>query len=301
MQLDTRLGHRKPPLHRTRVRIDGRRPCRHLAGPRLPIRQTPRQTLAAQHADLAFRDVQPASVLGRMVDLKAAAQPPGLLGRIDMIPAGQLVRVPVVHHQHDLPVRKVNIRQVRQQGREVRRGAALGDLHRTPAQQRGTHHEQVGRAGALILAVDANRLPPVPAAYLRRQLLGYFVHAHRDRIVVEVPVIDIRNIFHRDPKVGILLEWNAPVTGLPRVQEFFNVHRAFSVEMLSTTSSSTRYLLSGVKLGQRAGPSRQSWRHTHQPTRRFNGYSQHRCRQEAPNPPPRYTKNVAGPATNSLH
>ena len=155
MQLDARLGHRKPPLHRTRVRID-----RHLAGPRLPIRQTPGQTLAAQHADLALRDVQPAPVPGRVVDLKAAAQPPGLLGRIDMIQAGQLVRVPIVHHQHDLPVWKVDIRPVRQQGREVRRGAALGDLHMTPAQQRSTHHEPVGRAVALILAVHAPRPCP---------------------------------------------------------------------------------------------------------------------------------------------
>ncbi len=132
MQLDAR--RRKPPLHRTRVRIDRRRPCRHLAGWRLPIRQTPRQTLAVQHADLAFRDVQSAPVLGRVVDLKASAQPPGLLGRIDMIPARQLVCVQVVHHQHDLPVRKVHIRQVRQPGPEVRRGAALGHLHMTPAQ-----------------------------------------------------------------------------------------------------------------------------------------------------------------------
>ena len=97
MQLDARLGCRKPPLHRTRIRIDHRLPRRHLAGQRLPIRQTPRQTLAAQHAGLALRDVQPAPVLGRVVDLKAAALPPGLLGRIDMILARQLVHVPVVY------------------------------------------------------------------------------------------------------------------------------------------------------------------------------------------------------------
>ncbi len=76
-------------------------------------RSARRRDRPAQHADLAFRNVQPASVLGRVVRLKASTQPPGLLGGIDMIPARQLVRVPVVHHQHDLPVRKVNIRQGR--------------------------------------------------------------------------------------------------------------------------------------------------------------------------------------------
>ncbi len=222
MPLDARLGCRKPPLHRTRVRIDRRRPRRHLAGPRLPIRQTPGQTRAAQNADLALRDVQPAPVLGCVVDLKVAAQPPGLLGRIDMIQARQLVRVPIVHHQHDLPVRKVD--QVRQQGHEVCRGPALGDLHMTPAPQRSTHHEPVGRTVAFILAVHASwlsRFHRHHRTYLLRPLLGHLVHAHPDGIVVEIAVIDIPDILHGRHEVGILPGWNAPLMGPPRLQGVF--------------------------------------------------------------------------------
>ena len=193
-----------------------------------------------------------------MVDLKAAAQLPGLLGGIDMVQAGQLVRVQIVHHQHDLPIRKVNIRQVRQQGHEVRRGAPLGDLHMTPAPQRSTHHEPVGRTVAFILAVHASRLSRFHRhrrTHLLRQLLGHLVDAYPDRIVVEVPVIDIQDILHGRHEVGILPGWDAPGTGPPRLQGvFLTPPRTVSVEMLSTTPISTRRSPSRVKV-QPARPS----------------------------------------------
>lgn len=88
---------------------------------------SPVQTLADEHRELAFGNVEPTSMFRGVMDLEAMGQPSRLFGGICFVEAGGGVDVEVVAHQTDLGRRRVDVvRQVPQKRRTIHRRSTLG-------------------------------------------------------------------------------------------------------------------------------------------------------------------------------
>lgn len=67
--------------------------------------------------------------------------------------------VEVVLYQDDLVGGgEVDVGEIGQRLGVVERGAPIGHLHVPPAVERGEHHEEIGRAVALVFMIDPRRL-----------------------------------------------------------------------------------------------------------------------------------------------
>src|SRR5262249_1890734 len=131
-----------------------------------------------------------------------------------------------------------------------------GDV--SSATERLEHHEQVGRAVALVLVIGGGRAPGGRRDRrpgLLHQLLARLVETHHGALGVVRPLIDLQHIFHRADKVSVLIRGNHPLLLQPGLQRvFFSVSRTVSVAIESTTSNSTSLSARSFKV-QRARPS----------------------------------------------
>src|SRR5215471_10863142 len=59
------------------------------------------QTLPSQHTEFDLRDIEPARVLGGIVDLKTVDQSSGLFGWKDFVERGRGMRIQVAHDGDD--------------------------------------------------------------------------------------------------------------------------------------------------------------------------------------------------------
>jgi len=86
------------------------------------------------------------------------------------------------------------------------------------------HHEQVRRAVALVFEIVDGRL--AEACRQRRpglpgQLLARLAHANQNGTIVEVAVVDLEHVLHREGEVHVLLRRNAPALLQPGLDAVF--------------------------------------------------------------------------------
>lgn len=130
----------------------------HFEGEGLLVGDTPVKTLRGEKTQLGFGHVQPAAVLGGIVDLEALDQAARFGGREGLVQRSWAMGVEVVLHQDDfVGGREVNVREVGERLGVVDRRTPIGHFHMPPTLERGEHHEQIGGAVAFIFIVKPRR------------------------------------------------------------------------------------------------------------------------------------------------
>ena len=127
-----------------------------------------------------------------------------------------------------------------------------------PAGQRLGHQEQVADPAALVLIVLAGwpaRRQRVGRGDLGEQLAAGLVQADLGAARVIGPGVDLKHVLHPPAELGVLLGWDAPALGQPRLELVcFKAWRTVSYDTDSTTSSSTSRSASSRNV-QRLWPS----------------------------------------------
>ena len=126
----------------------------------------------------------------------------------------------VEHHPDALGLRIMDVGEFAHADGEVRRRAALGDLHLAPGAVRVEEHEQVGGAVAPVLAVVALDLPGLGRdrpAHLADELDRALVEADHRPLRVGRLGIEIEHVLHAGDVIGIDLR-NAPHLPAPRLE-----------------------------------------------------------------------------------
>jgi hypothetical protein len=137
----------------------------------------------------------------------------------------------------------VDIDQVPDAVRPIDPGAASADHDVAPASQRLAHQEQVAHPLPHILVVLPRR-PPGRRRQgwgdLPKQLAAGLVQADLRAQRVIGAGVDRQHVLHPPDKLGILLGWDAPALGQPRLEPVcFKTCRTVSYDTDSTTASST--------------------------------------------------------------
>src|SRR3990172_4159224 len=220
------------------------RPDCDLVSEGLPAVDAAVQALSCQDAEFRLRRVQPATMLGRVMELQLADQAPSLLGRKGFVERGRLMRVQVVkHHANALRPGEVQVHQSLHLGREVQLGALPGHSYLAPAGQGLHRHEDVGRTGTLVLIVIERRLTRGHGARctrLRHQLHRLFVEADDWTHGIVRLCVQLKHVFHGAYEVCAYRS-HAPLLAPPGLHiPLFRVRRTVSSQMLSTILSSTR-------------------------------------------------------------
>src|ERR671911_2311061 len=127
--------------------------------------------------------------------------------------------------------------------RPVDAGAPLATGDMSPAAQRLAHQEHVAHAFPQVLVVLACR-PPRDDRHgrgdLGQQLAAGLIQAHLRAVGVIGPGIDLQHVLHPPAELGVLLRWDAPALGQPRLELVcFKTWRTVSYDTDSTTCSST--------------------------------------------------------------
>src|SRR4051812_37486643 len=222
VQLDPGIRRGELPLHPHSTLVPIVLPRLDLPAKLLGRLDPPVQALPRQHAQFDLGHVQPTAVLGRVVDLQPLDDVPRPPRLERLVKRRQLVRVEVVHHQHDLVRFGVHVlHQPAYRLGEVYGRPPLGNVDRTPARQRLRHHEQVRRPVVHVLVVEPLRLAPLGFDRLDRladQLFAGLVQAdHRLRLVVR-PVVDFQYVLHRADELGVGFRRDAPLFLQPRLE-----------------------------------------------------------------------------------
>jgi len=106
--------------------------------------------LTAQHANLDLDHVQPAGVLGDVVELQAVQKATRFDRREGLVKCAGRVGQWIIQHDADaLRFGKVNVHELPHAGREVDSGAAVGNFDLAPGPMHVKEDEQVGGAIAL--------------------------------------------------------------------------------------------------------------------------------------------------------
>ena len=163
--------------------------------------------------------VQPADMLGGVVNLQPLSKPPGLLGRKHLVKLRWRMGVQVVHDQHDfLGLRVLLIDYLANQMGEVHRCAPLRDFHPSLSRQRLEDHEQIGCTLAFVLVIDALRLPrrrwDGPAGFCHQLFAGLIQANHRIFRIIGSSV-DFQHVFHRTHKFRVVGLGQDPVFSQP--------------------------------------------------------------------------------------
>src|SRR4029450_3637089 len=142
--------------------------------------------------------------------------------------------------------------------RPVDAGAPSADHDVAPASQRLADQEQVAHAPTLVLVVLARRPPRRDRAGrvdLAEQLAAGLVQAGLRAARVIGPGVDPKHVLHAPDELRVLLGWDAPALGQPRLELVcFKAWRTVSYDTDSTTCSSPSRAASR-RNGQRLWPS----------------------------------------------
>ena len=233
------------PIHAPLTPVDIGGPSGDFAAKSLEIAETATvEALTGHGAQLAFRDVQPASVLGGVTEHDAANQRPRPLRLKPFVESAFGVRVEVVADHNDLGARCVPALEqpgdllcpIAFRPAWARRGLA-------PSRQRLAEHEHRRRAGTFVFVVDPARA--IPGGGHRRtslpdQLYRLFVHAENRTIAIQGPSVGLKHLFHMRRKFGVSVRRDHPVGDLPLAHPvFFSVRRSVSRLTDSTIPNST--------------------------------------------------------------
>lgn len=155
---------------------------------------SPVQALPGKNAQLAFGDVEPGTVFGRIVNFQTLDETARHIGRISLVKRGDLVRVQVVAHEDDLfGLRVISLQELAHLSRPVDGGPALSGAHAPPAAKRLGEHEYAGDSFAPVFVIFSRRTPRSGgerSALLREHLYGLLVHVHNRETGVIRPAIN---------------------------------------------------------------------------------------------------------------
>src|SRR5215831_4644717 len=135
--------------------------------------------------------------------------------------------------------------------------AALGHLHVPPPFERREHHEQVGRAIALVLVVDPRRLPFLHWHRRPRflgELLGGFVQTDQGAIWIVRPGVNGQHVLHGGYKGAVCLGRDDPLGFAMRLELSFFKTRPIVLSLARSTMSSSTTLFSSSRKLQRDRP-----------------------------------------------
>ena len=179
------------------------------------------QALAAQHADLDFDHVEPAGVLGGVVELEAAQDAASFGGREGLVEgAGRVGRQIVQHDADALGMGIVDIDEIAHALGEVFGGAPLGDLDVAPGPVDVDADEEIDRAVAAVLAIVAlelARLGRDRLAHLADELGRALVEADHRPLGIGRFGIEVEHVFHAGDIFAIDLG-DAPHVPAPRLE-----------------------------------------------------------------------------------
>src|SRR5204862_3070775 len=107
----------------------------------------PFEALAAQHSDLDLDHVEPAGVLGDIVELQPAQHASRFSGGEGLVERTSRVRRQIIEHDPDaVGFWKVDVGELAHAGGEVDGGTAVGDFDFAPGPMHVEEDEQVGRS-----------------------------------------------------------------------------------------------------------------------------------------------------------
>ena len=173
--------------------------------------------------------------------------------------------VEIVLHEHDLrDVGEVLVRQVFEDLRIIDGGMAICHLDMAPAFQRREHHEQVGRAVALVLIIITFGVPWLGwdrHPRLSDELLRGLVQADHGTIRIMRPVIDFQHVFHAGYECGVGIRRDDPLLIQVRLKAVFFSVRPIVLSLARATMFSSTTLSSSrrnVHLARPLGGSEQA-------------------------------------------
>src|SRR5215207_10782681 len=147
------------PLDASAGRVSLPLPCADLAIEFLWMVDSTIEALAAQHPDLDLDHVEPAGVLGGVVELQAAQDAPGFGGREGLIEgAGPVGRQVVLHNSDALGIGIMDVDEFTHALGVVFGRAPLGDLDLAPGPVDVEADEEIDSAVAAILVIVAFEL-----------------------------------------------------------------------------------------------------------------------------------------------
>src|SRR5258708_24423044 len=259
LEFDPGVGRCEAPIHPTGARVPPLLPGADFVDERLFVRDPTIQALAAQDTQLDLGHVQPAPVLGRVMNLQLVGQALRLRRSEGLIERGRAVRIQLIHDQHDgfrLGIAYVD--QILDGVRPIDPGALVGHLDPPLTAQGLVEDEQIGHAVAAVFGIEARGLPRLNRERQPRladQLFADLVHAHQRMLGILRAGVHLQHILHVPDEVPVRFGWNAPLFFQPRLEfVFFKVRRTVSYETVSTYSSSTILSASRCKV-HRACPS----------------------------------------------
>src|SRR5580700_984453 len=231
-ELPVCISTRKCPLDAASSGVASPLPRRHLGGESRLLSSTARQALALQDTDLDLGHIQPARMLGCVMELDSAQQCRGRLHTEHFFEALAQMRVEVVQHQVNLA--HVGIAAAQQPADEVDEiylGASGSDLREAALTSGLYGHKDIAGAGPLVLVVllgHACGLSRHRAASLAQQLLAFLVQTnHRLAWIVRASV-QIQQLVHA-PAVLCGELTNTPHQFSPGFEEvFFRIRRMVS-------------------------------------------------------------------------
>ena len=179
------------------------------------------ETLAFEHADLDLNHVEPAGVLGRVVELK----PPEHAARFGRwesgVESGSGVGGEVIEDDADaLGLWEVDIDELAHAKGEVVSGATISDLDPAPRAMGIDEDEEIDGAVAAILVVEALEPSGCGRDRLARfadELGGAFVEADHGPLRVKLLGIEVEHILHAGDVLGVDLG-DAPHVLLPGLE-----------------------------------------------------------------------------------
>ena len=142
---------RKAPISPGFCCVALERPGANLIDDRLLVRDSPVETLGGEHAEFGFGEVEPASVLGRVMPFEPLDEPTRFGGGKSFVERSRAMGVEIVLDEHDpFGVREMRVGEVLERVCLVDVGAMVGHLDMAPAFERRVHHERIGRAAMVI-------------------------------------------------------------------------------------------------------------------------------------------------------
>src|SRR5258708_11877092 len=206
--------------------------CIGRAGPRVAlggegseIGDAPVETLVDEYADLYLDHVEPAGVLGRVVEFQAAQDPSCLFGWKRFVDSPCAVRRKVVEDDLDAIAARVGgVNELAHALGEVYVGAPLGNLGVAPRCMGVDEHEDVGGAVAPVLVIRARRTSRRWRHGNTRfadQLPRRFIEANDRRAWRWWGRVQLQNVLHAGDELRVDL-WNAPHFALPGLEVVFD-------------------------------------------------------------------------------
>src|SRR5712692_1825379 len=219
-------------------------PCADLAAQPIGVVQAAIEAVPMQNAAFDFRHVEPAGVLGCVMELQAVQQPSRFIRRKRLVQSSPRMGVEVIEHQTNAcGLRRMHVYQCTDAFGPVPFGPARRHPSMTPSSLRFATHTLIAHPFALIgivLALDTTSVKRQGSVDLAKQLFAVFFHTDDGMASSVWPLVDPQDVLHVRHPFGIGCGRNAPRLHLPQLEIVFcNAWRTVSREARATYPSST--------------------------------------------------------------